>query len=211
MENSFTFKDFDGFDDHINNSIPTLSQLDVIVQRVCYDMAQEYTHVVDLGCSTGRVLRSLDKRADVSYLGIDRDMVITPEQGVTFLSGDITDIEIPYSSVIICMFTLQFLPPHQRQTMLDKMHASLVRGGVLILAEKTHADNPRIDVINQTALMQHKAASFTAEEIVAKQIGISPIMHLRTESELFKELDQYQSVTTIWAWGGFRALVAVKE
>ena len=212
MKSSFTFKDFDGFDAHINNSIPTLSQLDVIVQRVCYDMAQENTYVVDLGCSTGRVLRAMPKRDNVEYLGIDRDMENEDQPADAVLAmGDITDYDIPDSSVIICMFTLQFLPPHQRQAMLDKMYASLVRGGVLIIAEKTHADNPRIDVINQTALMQHKAHSFTAEEIVSKQIGISPIMHLRTESELFKELDDYHSITTIWAWGGFRALVAVKE
>lgn len=211
MQSSFTFKNFDGFDDHINKSIPTLSGLDAIVHRMCYDLAQEHTHVVDLGCSTGRVLRDLEKRADVSYMGIDRDMAVAFDDDITFIRGDIVDIDLPKSSVIICMFTLQFLPPHQRKKVMASIYEALVEGGVLILAEKTHADNPRIDTINQTALMQHKTTNFTPEEIVKKQIGISPIMHLRTEAELFKELAVYANTTTVWAWGGFRAVVAVKE
>lgn len=210
MTSSFTFKDFDGFDDHINHSIPTLSNLDVIVQRMAYDMAQEETHVVDLGCSTGRVLRAMEKRPNVGYLGIDRDMSAPQAEDATLVTGDILDCELPKCSVIISMFTLQFLPPHQRQQMLDKIHDSLVRDGIFIFAEKTHADNPRIDVINQTALMQHKTNHFTRREIVDKQIGISPIMHLRTETEFFDELEFFANVSTIWAWGGFRAVVATK-
>jgi tRNA (cmo5U34)-methyltransferase len=211
MENSFTFENFEAFDNHINASIPTLSELDVLVKTLSYDLAQEGTYVVDVGCSTGRVLRGMRHRKNVNYLGIDRDMEIEPSTAVEFRRVDILDTEVPDASVIIAMFTLQFLPPHQRGEVLETLHGALVRGGVLILAEKTHADNPRIDTINQSTLMRHKTKSFTGEEIVTKQMGISPIMHLRTETELFKELDMFDSVSTFWAWGGFRAVIATKD
>ena len=211
MESLFKFENFDEFDKHINASIPTLDQLDVLVKRVIYDMAQEDTCVVDLGCSTGRVLRSAPKRDGAIYIGIDKDMDNEDSDGVVFWQQDITHEALPKSSVIISMFTLQFLPPHKRQNMLKKIHDALVCGGVFIFAEKTHANNPRIDTLNQTALMVHKTANFTSDDIVQKQIGISPIMHLRTEAELFKELAIFDDVSTIWAWGGFRAVVATKE
>lgn len=211
MKSSFSFKNFEAFDDHINASIPTLSELDVLVAHLSHDLAQEGTHVVDVGCSTGRVLRSMPHRSNVKYLGIDRDMETAPSTSVEFRRADILDTDLPASSVIIAMFTLQFLPPHQREEVLKALHGTLVRGGVLILAEKTHADNPRIDTIKQSALMRHKTKSFTGDEIVSKQLGISPIMHLRTELELFKELNMFDSASTFWAWGGFRAVIAVKE
>lgn len=214
MTSSFKFESFSGdaFDSHINASIPTLSALDTLASRICHDMAQEDTAVLDLGCSSGRLLRSLDKRAGVEYVGVDKAMSPPACTGVEFVTADFTkeDFSFPKCSVVISMFTLQFIPVHKRESVLTRIYDSLVDGGVFLFAEKVHANDPRMESLYQAALMQHKTGHFTAQEIVEKQLGIAPIMHLQTEKRLHEELFEFNSSDTIWAWGGFRAIAAVK-
>lgn len=212
MTNSFTFENFSDFDSHINQSIPTLSELDGLVERLAYDFAQEGTYVTDLGCSTGRVLNNVPKRPNVKYLGIDKDMEPQGEDAhVEFVKGDLVTHKFPQSSVVISMFTLQFVPTYLRGFVLDKIHKSMVSGGILILAEKTHANDSRLDSVFQAALMEHKTKYFTSDEIVTKQIGLSPVMHLRTEDEMYESLHMFDSVDTAWTWGGFRMVVAQRK
>lgn len=208
--NSFDFAKVEDFDDHIARSIPTLAQLDTILNRVMFDFAQAGTAVVDVGCSTGRLLRGLHKREDVGYIGIDRDMQPEPHPQVAFLKADFFDLELPEASVISAIFVAQFLPFRRREAFFRRCYDALARGGVLLVAEKTHNNNHRLENSTQAQLTTFKRETFTDGQIVDKAVSLAPVMHQQTEAGLMAELSSFSTVDPIWRWGSFGCYAAVK-
>jgi tRNA (cmo5U34)-methyltransferase len=208
---SFDFSKVENFDDHISRSIPNMEYLDLLLDRIMFDFAQPATSVVDIGCSTGRLLRSASKREDVSYIGIDRDIVPTPCDGVRFVNADVFDFEIPRASVVCAIFTAQFLPFARRQEFFDLCFSALVSGGVLLVAEKTHSNSHRLESSLQAQLMNHKRRTFDDTEIVDKAVSLAPVMHQQTVSGLLGELAAFSFVDPIWRAGSFACYAAIKQ
>jgi tRNA (cmo5U34)-methyltransferase len=208
--NSFDFSKVENFDDHIARSIPMLSHLDTILNRIMFDFAQEGTTVLDVGCSEGRLLKCVDKRADVSYIGVDRDIEPEPADGIRFIKGDILDVYLEPASVIVSVFTAQFLPYSDRVEFFERCHDTLVVGGALLVAEKLHSNDRRLDNSLSAQLLTFKRETFTDQEIVDKAVALAPVMHQQTEAGLMGELHMFRSVDPIWRWGNFGCYAAVK-
>jgi tRNA (cmo5U34)-methyltransferase len=208
--NSFDFSKVEDFDDHIARSIPMLSHLDTILNRVMFDFAQEDTTVLDVGCSEGRLLKQVDKRADVSYVGVDRDIEPEPADGIRFIKEDILNVYLDPASVIVSVFTAQFMPYRDRAEFFERCHDTLVVGGVLLVAEKLHSNDRRLDNSLSAQLLTFKRETFTDEEIVDKAVALAPVMHQQTEAGLMGELHMFRSVDPIWRWGNFGCYAAVK-
>ena len=208
--NSFDFSKVENFDDHIAHSIPTLRELDTILNRVMFDFAQAGTAVIDVGCSTGRLLRKVDKRADVWYVGVDRDMKPEPCEGVEFIKDDVLQAQLYNASVIVSVFTAQFMSYRDRVEFFEMCYDTLVVGGVLLVAEKLHSNDRRLDNSLSAQLMTFKRGSFNDTEIVDKAVALAPVMHQQTEAGLMGELHMFHSVDPIWRWGNFGCYAAVK-
>jgi tRNA (cmo5U34)-methyltransferase len=212
----FKFENVTNFDDHILKSIPSFTELNFLVQRLAHDFAQEGTMVVDVGCSTGRLLRSLDKRDGVWYYGID--LVMRPEEDgrIRFVRGD-AFWKLPClepqkkCSVIISMFTMQFMPYEIRKEFLQIVESRLCNGGIFICAEKMHFSNPCIESVVQANLLEWKLQHFTKEEVLDKTIGLKSVMYCQTREDLVNDLNfNVGSTDAIWQWGQFGAFVSRK-
>ena len=175
-----------------------------------FDFAQEGTTVLDVGCSEGRLLKRVDKRADVSYVGVDRDIEPEPADGIRFIKGDILDMYLEPASVIVSVFTAQFLPYSDRVEFFERCHDTLVVGGALLVAEKLHSNDRRLDNSLSAQLLTFKRETFTDQEIVDKAVALAPVMHQQTEAGLMGELHMFRSVDPIWRWGNFGCYAAVK-
>jgi tRNA (cmo5U34)-methyltransferase len=208
--NSFDFSKVENFDDHITQSIPMLHELDVILNRIMFDFAQAGTAVIDVGCSTGRLLRAIDKRDDVWYVGVDRDMKPEPCADVEFITGDVLQAQLYSASVMVAVFTAQFMSYRDRAQFFEMCHDNLVGGGVLLVAEKLHSNDRRLDNSLSAQLMTFKRATFTDREIVDKAVALAPVMHQQTEAGLMDELHMFRSVDPIWRWGNFGCYAAIK-
>lgn len=211
---SFDFTEVENFDQHIGQSIPALKELDELLRRGIHHFAQAGTTVIDVGCSEGRLLRSIPLRPDVRYIGIDKSMTPRPREGVEFVQADVLNwggYEGAPSSVIVAVFTAQFMPMHQRAAFLADCYHTLVKGGVLFIAEKTHCASARLESTLQAQLMEFKRGSFTDTEIVEKAVGLAPVMHLQTEEKLREELSMFDTVDPIWRWGNFGCWAAIKD
>jgi tRNA (cmo5U34)-methyltransferase len=208
--NSFDFSEVKDFDDHISRSIPMLRELDTILNRVMFDFAQDNTSVIDVGCSEGRLLRSVDKRAGVHYVGIDRDIEPQPADDVDFIKGDVNQMYFDPASVIVSVFTAQFMPYYSRAQFFETCHDTLVVGGVLLVAEKLHSNDRRLDNSLSAQLLTFKRETFTDQEIVDKAVALAPVMHQQTEVGLMEELHMFRSVDPIWRWGNFGCYAAIK-
>jgi len=203
MRPLFDFNDVENFDEHINDSIPTYDRLNDIASRIVSDFTQLNTAVIDIGCSTGRFMKQLPKAPSVSYIGIDSQFAPRNEDGVTFIEQDILDYSMPEASVIVSMFTLQFLPLRDRAKVLGNIKDSLVTGGVFVCAEKTHMANPHLEMSMQSELLHTKRNKFTDTEIIDKTVGLSSVMRCRTKTELVTELSEIGTVDSVWQWGSF--------
>lgn len=204
------------FDDHIRKSIPTVDALYDLCHGLTYALSQERTRVVDLGCSTGRFLRDTNKRATTTYVGVDSvDWKWEATPRVTFKQEDaltfLRDGGAKDASVVLSLFTLQFMPFSERHEVIQWVADGLVNGGIFILAEKTHLPSAGVSEVVERNLIQWKRVQFTDKEVLDKSAKLAMSMRRNTFGGLYETMkEHFDSVNIIWANGAFVCMVGVK-
>ena len=196
----FNFKAIEDFDKHIELSIPNYSSLTKIFTGIGCEYAQPESAVIDIGCSTGRFLSQMPKAENCEYIGIDKNKLQKIHSGFDFKLGDIEDIlpEPNNVSVIISMFTLQFLGSGKRKRVLQLIKERINRGAILLIAEKVYLDNTIIQTLIHRMHVQEKRTNFQDQEILDKDTQLAVSMFCKTERELNEELKQLGNVSKIW-------------
>ncbi|RMH60094.1 MAG: carboxy-S-adenosyl-L-methionine synthase CmoA [Zetaproteobacteria bacterium] len=142
------------FNDMIRRSVPgyplTLSMLAVLADT----HARPGTRIYDLGCSLGAGLIAMApaaKRHGTQLIGIDnspamlqRCRAMLAEAGIAaqLACADIRDIHMQRASMVVMNFTLQFIPPGERDALLRNIRCGLEPGGILVLSEKIEFPDP---------------------------------------------------------------------
>ena len=156
----FTFATRDeGFDNHINQSIRHYSDLWDDVHSMSQYFVEDYTNVVDIGCSTGKLLKAMIAQntfaPEASYIGVEvepdfYDILDEDERNILNLhyeKNDIRSFHFNNCSLVTSIFTLQFMPQRDRQDVINSIYEGLHRGGAFIFAEKTVSESARIHEI----------------------------------------------------------------
>lgn len=78
MTKRFSFDTVQNFDDHIDLSIPNYSFCAEQVKKFAEYFVRDYTSVVDLGCSTGKLIKEMTKSDKSSYYGYDISKNLLP-------------------------------------------------------------------------------------------------------------------------------------
>jgi tRNA (cmo5U34)-methyltransferase len=219
---------------HIEASIPGYKNLIRECVRQSVGFVQPGTHVYDVGCATGhllvRVRRANRKIHDgVLYTEIDVEPAFTPGWGkllkqtwgkhqvrdLCFELRDACDTHYSFrnASLILSLFTVQFLPPRDKAALLARFHAALVPGGALFIAEKTLAETPRLQETLTSSYLEYKLeAGFTPEQILAKNRALQAQMTTWTESELRDALQAagFRELTAFWRGSFFVGYIALK-
>lgn len=202
---NFDFNTIDDFDRHIELSIPNYEFMVSLVKEYMEIFAEPSTNIVDIGCSTGKLIRSLDK-IDASYHGIDTSNLLKTEfvDGVSLVKKDIFDWTFPEKcSVISSIFFLQFLSPRCRRKVLDMVTKNLLAGGYFIVCEKTICDDPTIENVNTALYLQRKRDEFNDAQILDKSIQLTRSMFTITNTALFNELSIVGTPTVFFKSYGF--------
>ena len=206
----FDFDKIEDFEKHIELSIPNFLTLDNIFRNIAHEYAQPESTVVDLGCSTGRFLSSLNKTKDVNYFGFDEVDMLNRHNDFKFLKGDCEDLVLSIDdniSVLISMFFLQFLGDKKRQRMLKIIKEKIDSGSVLLISEKVYLNDPRLQQTISRLHIQEKRKGFTDKEILDKDLELSVSMFCKTESALEKELSLLGWVSKVWQSYNFMGYV----
>lgn len=149
----------DVFTDMIERSVPGYRSIITMIETLTEHYAQPGSTLYDLGCSLGGATLSMrrgitaegcsivavdnsESMTERCRKAVERDHNPTP---VKTVCGDIRDVEIKDASVIILNFTLQFIPPADRTSLLNKIAKGMRPGGVLILSEKVVFEDPHLD------------------------------------------------------------------
>ena len=148
--NSWTFETPEiaaGFDDHVREQLPWY---DMVTDAVCYIVRNYLTDdntVVDVGASTGNMIDKLmplllERKAYAVALEKSPTMVevlkkrFENHHNVSVVCDDVCHGGVNKSQVIVVFLTMMFIPVHERQRVIDRLRANLLKGGVLVVVDK---------------------------------------------------------------------------
>jgi tRNA (cmo5U34)-methyltransferase len=209
----FSFDTIDDFDDHIAQSIPNYHTLSEAICNLSTYFIMEDTQVIDLGCSTGKLLERLPYLG--KKIGIDiADNLLPESHGETlYVRKDLRALNnLGKSSLILSIFTLQFIPYEDRPHILSTIYESLVEGGAFIWAEKVREESGELEQVLHGAHYDFKRKAFTAEQILNKERDLRPIMKVNssTRNQILAENAGFTVGTMFWKFFNFEAWVYIK-
>ncbi|PJC87683.1 carboxy-S-adenosyl-L-methionine synthase CmoA [Vibrio sp. HA2012] len=190
---NFTFDErvAEVFPDMLQRSIPGYSNIISAIGMLAERYVKPHSHVYDLGCSLGAA--TLSARRNINQEGcriiaVDNSPAMVErcklhinayrsDTPVEILEADIRDVDINNASMVILNFTLQFLSPDDRRTLLEKIYAGLKPGGILVLSEKYTFEDENI---NELLIDLHhtfkRANGYSELEVSQKRSAIENVL-----------------------------------
>ena len=225
MTQTFTFAQrAEGFDTHIDLSIRGYSDLIDDVLKFSEYFVEDDTNVVDIGCSTGKMLRAMiDQNTfskNATYVGVEleKEFVAGWErerentQNLHFLNEDIRDFKFDNCSFVSSIFTLMFMPPNHREMVIKNIYDGLNSGGVFVFSEKTMADSAKVQDIRTFIYYDYKRKSFTTDDIMDKEKTLRSMAKPNTRDELLNmcKAAGFSKIESFWQNHAFVGFLAIK-
>ena len=179
------------FPDMIQRSVPGYSNIIATIGMLAKRFIQPNTQAFDLGCSLGAATLSMRRNIDVEgvrLIAVDNSTAMIErcrrhidafrsDTPVDIIEGDIRQVKIENASMVVLNFTLQFLPPDDRQALLNRIYAGLRPGGALVLSEKfSFADQTIGDLLFDMHLDFKRANGYSELEISQKRSALENVM-----------------------------------
>lgn len=216
------------FPDMIQRSVPGYSTIISSIENLAANFHQENSNLYDLGCSLGAATLSMRKavtKPNCKIIGIDNSEAMVErcrmhikayksDVPVEVVLGDITQHPIKNASVVVMNFTLQFVPPEQRQQMLETIYQGLKPGGVLILSEKLKWQDDDINATIDNLHLDFKRANGYSElEISQKRTAIENVMRIDSEQTHLERLKAvgFDSASIWFQCFNFASFIAIKK
>lgn len=216
------------FPDMINRSVPGYSSILQTLPQLINRYATPDSNLYDLGCSLGAATLAMRKGCEsvpgCQLIGVDNSQPMIEraqlhlkgyksDVPVSFHCQDLTDTAIDNASVVVLNFTLQFIPPEQRQAIIQRVFNGLNPGGALLIAEKVrHSDESMNDVLIDLHHNFKRANGYSELEISQKRAAIEHVMKIDTLSIHQQRFEQAGfSHHAVWfQCFNFAAMLAVK-
>ena len=219
----------EGFDNHIEKSIRGYSHLMEDVISLSRYFIENNTNVIDIGCSTGKMTKALidhnmDHCTDATYIGLEiadgfqKDLIKRTEEvkkyyyNVYFKKEDARDYNYTNCSLVTSIFTLQFMPKIDRESLVKKIYDGLRSGGAYIFAEKTICENALVQDMITFNYYDYKRKSFSTEDIMDKERTLRHMMKPNTWKEIEEMILKagFSVVQPFWRNHAFVGALAVK-
>ena len=187
------------FPDMIQRSVPGYQTILTGIGELTKLHAQPNTRLYDLGCSLGAasitMRRATDDLTGCSIVALDTSEAMInraqeyiqafhSETPLELHCADMCDFPIENASVVVINFTLQFIDPQARDTLIKRIYDGLVPGGVLILSEKIHFDDAALQNSIEHMHLQFKRANGYSElEISQKRSSLENVLISDSEAE----------------------------
>ena len=220
----FSGKTAKNFDNHINKSVPLyrwthdlgLNFSDFFLSKPC--------NVYDLGCSTGKFLKSLsirNKEKKINFYGVDeiKDMCKIAKKNtskfhnVKIINSQIEKLKFKNAAFITSYYTIQFLHPSTRQKVFDRIFKSLNWGVLFYFFEKVRAPDARFqDIITQIYTDYKIEQGYSSEEILSKSKSLKGILDPYSSSANILMLKRagFKDITSVFKFLCFEGFLAIK-
>lgn len=222
---SFGGKVADNFLDHVRQSVPLYDMGHDLICMVSDFFCQKDSVCYELGTATGQLLRKLAEhnahKRTAQWVGIDREEGMISKakdfcKGLTntqLVCDDILNYSYEKSDFMVSYYTLQFMPPKNRQEMFNRIYEQLNWGGGFVLFEKVRAPDARFQDLTTTLYEEFKKTNgFSAEEIFNKKHSLKGVLEpfsTQGNLDLLKRAG-FQDVMTIMKYVSFEGFLAIK-
>lgn len=217
------------FDDMINRSIPYYEQslklgVDFVINSL--KRAGNSGVVYDLGCSTGNFLLELSSRLEgneYSLIGIDNSSAMidrarlkakTYGKKIDFICGDFIDISINNATAIVTNYTMQFIRPMNRSSLINKIFEAIGEDGIFIMSEKMTSPDKVLDKeMIQRYYLYKKEQGYSQNEITTKREALENVLvpySLEENIQMLKNAG-FKNVEVLFKWVNFATLIARKS
>ncbi|HEY0961306.1 MAG TPA: carboxy-S-adenosyl-L-methionine synthase CmoA [Pseudomonadales bacterium] len=216
------------FTDMINRSVPGYGTIIAMIGTLAERYAQPDSLCYDLGSSLGGATLSMRRQIrapgcrivaiDNSPAMIARcaDIIAREPDGadVTLQCADILDTEIREASFVVLNFTLQFIAPARRAELVRRIHDGMKPGGMLVLSEKIHFEDPALNALFIDLHHRFKEQNgYTQTEISRKRAAIENVLvpeTLRAHEARIRAAG-FGSFAVWFQCFNFASMVAVKQ
>jgi len=215
------------FEDMLHRSIPGYAALISATGMLTKLFAKPNTNFYDLGSSLGA--SSLSMQQNITYpnckiIAVDNSEamiqrsrgLLEKSEGLTpieLVCDDIRNIKIENASVVVLNYTLQFIEPEARGTIIEKIYDGLNEGGILILSEKVVFKDEELNERQVKRYYDFKRLNGYSElEISQKRNALENVLVPETPEQLLGRLNKTGFTTSdIWFQQfNFISIVAVK-
>lgn len=179
------------FPDMIRRSVPGYTTIIPMIEVITEQYAQPGSHCYDLGCSLGAstlAMRHGIAHPDCILVGVDNSSAMIERcehyialddstLPVNLRCEDILDTELTDASVTTLNFTLQFVDPEKRASLLGRIAEATRPGGVLILSEKIRFESETEQSVQTRLHHEFKRANgYSSLEISQKRTAIEQVL-----------------------------------
>ncbi len=180
------------FDSHVREQLPWYDLATGAVAHLARNYVPNRGTVIDVGASTGNIGRALGPMLEArgaSLIAIDNasqmaDVYDAPGQ---FVVAEAVDFDFAAKSpdLVVCFLALMFVPVWQRLALVERIKASVRRGGAVIVFDKMLPRSGYLGTVayRLTLAAKHEAGA-SAEEVIAKELSISGIQRPMSPDEL---------------------------
>lgn len=224
---SFDESVVDVFPDMIQRSVPGYETIIHTIGELAKDAVTDNSTVYDLGCSLGAASLSVaratqDKTCNI--IGVDSSSAMverckrvvqafTLPNPVNIKQAMAQDIAIENASMVIMNFTLQFIPPADREALLTKIYQGLNPGGILVLSEKIrHPSRAGNELLVDLHHQFKRNNGYSELEVSQKRAALEKVMLTDTfgEHEMRLKNAGFSDVVMWYKCYNFTSMVAIK-
>lgn len=214
MSKKFSFETIDNFDEHIVQSIPNYELLFQTVVNIAPFFLRKGKTFVDLGCSTGRLLGSIDHDGPKVGVDVSQNLLPLSNDRISFEQANLETYSMPQNcSLVTSIFTVQFLDQGCRADLLKRIYDSLELGGAFVWAEKVTASSAFWEQLQTFSYYDFKKTAFSAEDILDKEKSLRSLMQPWTSerNQAIAHEARFGHGEMIWKFHNFECWVYVKE
>ncbi len=194
------------FPDMIKRSVPGYEKIINNIAMITNRCAVENSNLYDLGCSLGAATlsmrRGLQNKKGCQIIAVDNSQAMVErckqyihayksDIPVAVLCDDICNIHIENASLVVLNFTLQFLTPEKRLSLLTNIYNGLLPGGVLVLSEKfVFEDHQSHHLLIDLHLDFKRSQGYSELEISQKRASLDNVLIADTLEQHYQRLQK---------------------
>lgn len=214
------------FDDMLLRSVPFYKESQELTRRFAINALKEGGIVYDLGCSTASLLLAIErivgKRENLRLIGIDnspamiehaRKKIEAYGSQIELNEGDILQFPYEKAQVIISNYTLQFIRPLVRDTLVRTVAEALNEGGVFIFSEKVVCEDPKLNKeLIDCYYDFKKSQGYSEYEIVQKREALENVLipYTMNENIQMAKNSGFKTCEVLFRWANFATFIAIK-
>lgn len=215
----------DTFVEHIVHSVPLYKEGHELICQLSDFFCGKESVCYELGVSTGELIRKLalhhKSKPGIRWVGLDVEAAMIEK--ARSHCADLKNVEVhnedirlfPYekSDFFVSYYCMQFVPPRDRQEIIQRVYDSLHWGGAFVMFEKVRGPDARFQDILSALYNDFKLKNgLSPDEILAKTRSLKGVLEpFSTAGNLgLLERAGFKDIMTVQKYLCFEGFLAIK-